>query len=279
MEAFLKEIEGLKIVPKKMLKKGGRGSYKGTGRGDSLDFYGHRRYVAGDDIRKIDWLAYTRTEELYVKEFTEEKELHVNVVLDNSASMDYGDPNKWKMARTLALGLSYLTLKQKDSLSFYTINDDLICIQQYMRGKENFFNLLQLMENAPCRGTTVITKLMQLETGRSGITFVISDLLEKNWSEILDYLNVYGQEIVIIHSLAPSELTPNLAEELKLIDKETGKIRRIHFNSTVRASYMKKIREFIAQNREICTSREAQYVLAVTDMLPVTILARAVGGI
>lgn len=277
MERFLREIECFKVMPRKKILKGGKGNYKGQGFGNSLDFYGHREYILGDDIRKIDWKAYMRTEKFYIKEFTEERQMHVNVILDNSASMDI-DNNKWIVAKKIALGISYLTLKQSDNLSFYTINDKLKSIQKNVRGKEYFYELIELISKIKAEGITNFYKATHLENNMDGITFIISDFFGEKIEKVLDFLCSKGQEVVCIHILAPSEINPDYEEELKLIDIETGNIRRIQFNNKVKEVYMKKIKSFIEDIKNNCSLRESRYILAPTDIYPSKIMMKVLGG-
>ncbi|QZY55687.1 DUF58 domain-containing protein [Crassaminicella profunda] len=278
MDAFLKEIEGLKILPRKRLLKGGKGNYKGQGFGNSLDFYGHREYLKGDDIRKIDWKAYTRTEKFYIKEFTEERQMHVNIILDMSASMDFGLPNKWEIAKKYALGMSYLTLKQNDYLSFYTLNNELRSIQKNIKGKEYFYELLKIISNNQPKGVTDFSSISGVDHFMSGMTFIISDCFGNGLEKVLNLLCVGGQEVVLIHVLSADELNPNHEEELKLIDVETGDIRRIHFNDRVKEIYIRKMKAFIELCKNVCTSREVRYVLAPTDKDAVEMMTNLLGG-
>jgi uncharacterized protein (DUF58 family) len=279
LDVFLKKIENLKILPKRRLVKGGKGNYKGKGFGNSLDFYGHREYLLGDDLRKIDWKAYTRTEKFYVKEFTEERQMHVNVLLDSSDSMNFGAPNKWEIAKKFALGMSYLTLKQNDYLSFYLLNDELKSIQKKVKGKECFYELLEMISNNHPKGVTDFSSISRIDGFMSGITFIISDCFGKGLEQVLELLCLNGQEVILIHVLSPDELNPNHEEELKLVDLETGDIRRIHFNDRVKEIYIRKMKAFINDCKNICTSREVRYALASTDEHPAKIMTNLLGGV
>ncbi|QXM05248.1 DUF58 domain-containing protein [Crassaminicella indica] len=278
MDAFLKEIEKLNILPRKRLIKGGKGNYKGQGFGNSLDFYGHREYAVGDDVRKIDWKAYSRTKKFYIKEFTEERQMHVNIILDYSASMDFGIPNKWEVAKKFALGMSYLTLKQNDYLSFYILNDEMKSIQKNVKGKEYLYELLKTISQSKAKGSTDFQCISNVDFFMSGITFIISDCFGEGLEQALNILCVGGQEVVLIHVLSPDELNPSYEDELKLVDMETGAIRRIQFNDKVREIYIKKMKAFIESCKNICISRKVSYVLAPTDQNPARMMAKLLGG-
>ncbi|MCT4592889.1 MAG: DUF58 domain-containing protein [Anaeromicrobium sp.] len=278
MEKFLREIENLKISPKKKLLKGGKGNYKGKGFGNSLDFHGHREYSLGDDIRKIDWKAYAKTEKFYIKEFTEERQMHVNVIVDNSASMNFGTPNKLEIGKMISLGISYLTLNQMDNLSFYTLNNKLNNIQRNIRGKEYFYRLTQDVSNIKFEEITDFSSIFNMDTFMSGMTFIISDFFGKEIEKILDFLCSKGQEVIAIHVLSSSEIDPDYGEELKLIDMETGSVRRIQFNPKIKKLYRDKMKSFIEECKNACNTRDVKYVLAPTDTSPTKILLKALGG-
>lgn len=279
MDKFLREIEPLIIKPYKKILKGGKGNYKAGGFGNSLDFYGHRKYMPGDDVRKIDWKAYMRTDEFYIKEFGEQKNMNVNIILDISSSMDFGNPNKFEIGKTLSVGISYLTLKQMDNLSIYTLNDKLNCNFKGIRGKDNFYNIMEDINNLNSSGKTNLKDILNLNNSSSGITFIISDFFDEDIETALDYLITKGQEVVMIHLLSPSEINPDYNRELKLIDKESGNIVRLSFDKNIKQKYINKIEKFISNIKEKCSQREIKYIFAQTDTTPVNILSKSLGGI
>lgn len=278
MEDFLNGIEGFRIKPRRRLLKGGKGHHRGSGFGSSLDFYGHRQYMAGDDIRKIDWKAYLRTESFYIKEFTESRQLNVNIILDNSKSMDFGNPKKWELAKTVSLGIGYLTLKQMDTLSLFTLNEDISGVLHNARGRDSFYKMIKNLSQAEPYGKTDFGQIRSLGNFKPGITFIVSDFFCSPIDELIDYLYLKGQEVILIHILDSLEYHPNYEKELKLVDMETGDIRRVKFDRKVKELYAKKIHDFIEGCKLTCETREAAYIFALTDVQPREILARALGG-
>ncbi|SHJ87635.1 DUF58 domain-containing protein [Paramaledivibacter caminithermalis] len=272
MEEFLREIEHLIISTKKRLITGAVGNRKGKGLGSSHDFYGHRIYIPGDDIRRIDWKAYVRTEKFYVREFTEEREMKVNIILDSSASMDFGIPNKLNTAKMITLGIAYITLNQLDSLSIYTINEKIEILREDIKGKYNFYQLINPIKEVKGKRKTEFGLLKGFRSLRYGKTFIISDLFSKNLSLALDYLCSKGQDIVVLHILAPEEINPNYNGEIKLIDIETNENRMIQVDKIINDIYIKKIKKFVEKNKEICQCRDVKYVYSTTDMDYISIL-------
>jgi uncharacterized protein (DUF58 family) len=262
-------------MPGKRAAKGGSGMHLGGGRGVSLDFYGHSAYTPGEDIRKIDWKAYARTRNLYVKDFTEERQINVGVLLDRSASMDIGSPGKWEFAVKLALGLGYLALRQGDRLSFMTVSGNFEVLKENASGLEHFYDLLKAVPRLRPAGATAREAFTGALGCISGIPFILSDLFNAGAERILDCLCLRGQQAVLVHILAPDEFTPPGGGELKLVDAETGRVKRIHLNAAARRLYAAKVKEFLVGTREMCSRRGIAYVFARTDEAPSAVLKRA----
>lgn len=277
MQHFLQEIENIVLSARKRLIKGPVGNKKSRGYGASHDFHGHRLYMPGDDIRKIDWKSYARTEDFYIREYTAERQMQVNIILDKSASMDFGEPNKWHMAQMVALGLSYLTLKQMDILSVFTLGDRLEVIREQMKGKKFFPELVPMIEKTVPDGCINIKSIMEWDRLGSGITFIISDFFVQDLAHVLDYLCSRGQEVVILQLLSPQELDPNYEKELKLVDIETGETRFIYLDKKTKELYQEKIRFFLEECKNLCECRDIKYVFCTTDTSPAAVVARGAG--
>jgi uncharacterized protein (DUF58 family) len=254
--------------------RGGSGIHPGGGRGHSLDFYGHSPYVPGDDVRRIDWLAYARTGGLYVKDFSEERQATVTVLLDSSASMDFGNPGKWEFALKLSLGLAYLALRQGDSLTFCTFASGLQILKENARGMEHFYDLAKMVPRLKPAGIALREDFTAAGASGPGIIFVLSDFLGLDAAGLLDLLCLPERQAALLQVLSPQELEPFAGEELKLVDAETGGIRRIHFTAGARRRYLQRVKDFLAETREQCIRRRAAYVFADTGTDPVMALKR-----
>lgn len=274
MDDFLNNLQGLRIMPQVRIK-GGSGIHLGNSRGVSMDFHGHSAYSPGEDLRKIDWKAYARTGSLYVKDFTEERQINIGVLLDRSASMDFGRPNKWGCAVKLALGLSYLTLQQGDRLSFLTAGSGLGVIKDHAAGREHFNDVLKsLRQLKPAEETEQQAFIAGVEY-ISGMVFILSDLFNLDTGVVLDCLAVHGLQAVVIHILAPDELEPPCAGELKLVDAETGRTKRIVVNTARQRQYTSKMKAYAMKWRGACIQRGAGYVLARSDAEATAIIRQA----
>src|SRR5438105_10668522 len=107
---FLARLEQLELVSRKIflgLMKGERRSKK---KGQSVEFADYRNYVIGDDLRHLDWNLYARLDRLFIRLFQEEEDLHFYVLIDNSLSMDFGNPSKLHYPKQIAAALALIGL-------------------------------------------------------------------------------------------------------------------------------------------------------------------------
>lgn len=275
------DIQNLGNIMLRKRSAGGKGGiHPGGGRGLSLDFYGHSPYVPGDDVRRMDWLAYARTGGLYLKDFSEERQTIVRVLLDSSASMDFGSPGKWEFALKLSLGLAYLSLRQGDRLSFCAIGPGPQILKENVQGMDHFYDLAETARQLSPGGTARREDFAAAAGSGPGIVFVLSDFLGLDAAALLDMIADGRRQAAVLHLLSPQELEPDAGEELKLVDAETGGTRRIHFTSGARRRYRQRVKDFLAETREHCIRRGAAHVFADSGTDPVMALKRVleVGG-
>ena len=107
---LMARLERLDMVSRKIFSGRVQGERRSRRRGMSVEFADFRPYVAGDDLRFVDWNIYGRLDRLFMKIFLEEEDLSLMVAIDTSASMDWGSPNKFEYARRLAMALGYIGL-------------------------------------------------------------------------------------------------------------------------------------------------------------------------
>src|SRR5262249_57998289 len=106
--AFLMQPERLTFVSKRSHLGAVKGERKSPRRGSSVEFADYRPYEVGDDLRYVDWNAFGRLNRLYLKVFMDEEDLCVHLIVDGSASMDFGQPNKFQYSLRLAAALAFV---------------------------------------------------------------------------------------------------------------------------------------------------------------------------
>src|SRR5215212_81387 len=115
--AFLRKLDRLALLTKRAMAGEMQGERRSPRRGSSVEFADFRPYVAGDDIRQIDWNLYARMDRFYLKLMVAEEELTIHLLVDNTASMDWGEPNKLAYARRAAGAFGYIALSSLDRVT------------------------------------------------------------------------------------------------------------------------------------------------------------------
>src|SRR5437764_411208 len=155
--------------------------------GGGIEFADHREYTPGDDFRYLDWNLYARHDELLLKRFQEEEDLHVYLLLDCSRSMGFGTPPKFDFARQVTAALAYIALADLDRVAVVAFSSDIVADFPLTRGKGRILALLKFLEELPAQGTD--TDLARVATGfvhrdqRRGLAVVVSDLYDPHGFE------------------------------------------------------------------------------------------------
>ena len=262
-----------------------KGERRSPRRGQSVEFADFRNYVPGDDLRFIDWNVYARLDKMFLKLFVEEEDLHVNIVLDCSGSMAYGEPEKLLFAKRIAAALGYITLRNQDRLSVHTAREHLDIGVTDLRGRRAAHRLFSFLEGVRGDGRTNLRATLRefaLRKRGKGVIVLISDFLDKRGSdEALRYLQMGQSDVVIIHVLAPDEISPDLTEDLRLVDLEDGSVVEVSKSEVLARQYKATLQTFCDDLKETCLRRDMVYCYAVTeqpfeDLVTKTLRARGV---
>lgn len=265
----LRKIQSLSLKVSIPVSGNASGNRKSRSKGSSVEFSDFREYVPGDDFRRVDWNAYGRFDKLYVKLFMEEREAPVQIFLDTSKSMDFGEPNKNVAARRLAAALSYLSLLSYDRVTIIPWNNKAQSSYGPYRTQGSFMQIVSLLEELPDHGESRFSeaiKNMEWKAGR-GISMVITDgLIDRGLEEGLKYLKYRRQEIYFCHILSPQEISPQIDGALELVDCETGKTMEVTVSGALLDSYEKSVRKFLSGMKELCKKWGIRYSLLPSDL-------------
>ncbi|TYQ18359.1 UNVERIFIED_CONTAM: putative conserved protein (some members containing a von Willebrand factor type A (vWA) domain) [Acetivibrio alkalicellulosi] len=275
---FIKKLEQLVLWSKISISDGGAGNRKSRAKGSSVEFSDYREYAIGDDFKRIDWNAYGRFEKLFIKLFMEERETTVNLFLDTSKSMDFGQPSKSIISRQLAAAISYISLSNYDKVSVLCLKDEIDKFKSSLRGKNSFGEIAKLLDSTQYKGTTNIYNLISKYHFKSGkgVTVIISDFFsEGSILDMLKYLNFNKQHVYLCHILSPQEISPEITDSLRLIDSETRIHREVTASNHIIAVYEKVYKKFITHIEESCAKLGAHYILMDTSR-PIETLIRMV---
>lgn len=267
---FMRRIERLTLVSRKIFRGRMKGERRSKKRGYSSEFADYRNYVEGDDLRHIDWNIYGRLDKLFLKLFLEEEDLHVHVLVDTSASMGFGDPQKLRYAQRVAAALAYIGLSNGDRVQVHAFQSGLGARTQALRGKRNARKLFDFLEQLqPAGGTNLYqackTFSLQSRFGK-GILVLISDFLDpEGYEEALKRLAGARMDVYAIHLLAPEEVNPDLKGDLRLVDVEDGAFQEITVSLPLLKQYRETVKSFCAGLRDTCVKRGAAYAFSPTD--------------
>ena len=195
--------------------------------GASVDFAEHRGYVAGDDIRRVDWKLYARTDRYYIKQYEADTNANLMVMFDVSKSMGFAsdEVSKLQYGSFLAASLAYLSHRQRDRVGIVTFDEDVV---SHVPPSAKHFNvLLHTLDRSraerPGRLIAMLERLAEHFKRRS-IVVLISDLYE-NPSDLLEALKPYralGNDLVVFHLLDPAEITFPYTDASRFQDLESG---------------------------------------------------------
>jgi len=270
---LMTSLDRLDIVARKIFSGKTQGERRSKRRGISVEFADYREYTSGDDIRFIDWNVYARLDRLFMKIFVEEEELTLGIAIDTSASMDFGNPNKFDFARRLAMSLGYIALSSHNRVSLFSFHDDSVDRLTALRGSKRTRDLGQWLLDLKPQGDTQITEAFKvISTSRQGrgVLVVLSDCLDpEGLKQGLSYLVSGGWDVFVIQILAPEEIEPSshgLEGDLRLEDAETGEECEVTVTAPLIERYQENLERYCETLRMQCTRIGAGNVRVSTDV-------------
>lgn len=198
-------------------------------RGASVEFAEYRKYVPGDDLRRLDWRAYGRSDRFFVKEFEADTNLRCCLILDTSGSMDFGSTGVTKLdfARRLAGSLAYIAVQQGDAVGLTCIAETIVRTIPPRRTPSHLRGLFDVLEQARPQGDTqLVTRLHELaETIRQrALVVIVSDLFVETdeLKSAFEHLRFRKHDVAVFHLLDPLELGFTFQRPMRFLDLEGG---------------------------------------------------------
>ncbi len=232
-------------------------------RGNSLHYVDFRPYTPGDDPRQVDWNAYGRSSELFVRLYEDEQTLTVHLLIDVSRSMDFGSPNKRHKSLQLAGALSYVALRGYDRLQLGFLADRTVGIAGPFWGQHQQAAVFAALASAPTAAQTDFAASVANYVDRlkqPGLLIFLTDLLSPTAEAGLRRLATAKHEATVIQILAPQELNPEPAEDVQLIDRETGQSVEVNLDLGTLAAYRQRLAEWTEGLARLCRERGARYL-------------------
>jgi uncharacterized protein (DUF58 family) len=268
---LLRRLEQFQLLARRRAKSTAKGERSSRARGHSVEFADYRSYVAGDDLRYLDWNLYGRLDRLFLKLYEEERELPVRVFLDASESMTFGDPVKFGFAQQVAAAISYVALCGFDRVSVVAFPEheeeaSLRAALRSVRGRQSALALFRNLGSLTARGAANLNESLRraaLGAGRTGLAVVLSDFLDPaGYDAGLSALVARGFQVDVVQVLAPEELSPTTFGDLRLVDSETGAQQEVTFGRYRLQAYRQTVEKFVQRLREFCRARGVNFFLA-----------------
>jgi uncharacterized protein (DUF58 family) len=279
--AFVRELEALRRKLRVRAQSGSGGEHVASRRGSSAEFLEHRAYAPGDDLRRMDWLAFARTGEPVLKLFRAEEDAVVRIVVDASASLDAGEPPKIVQAKRIAAAIGYMALASSERAQVLAASDGLLRTREPGRGRGSLPKLLRELDAiVPERGTDLARALdaVLLRSRRPGMLVVVSDFLDAGpFEEALGRAAAAGHDLALVQVLAPEELDPPWDGDLALEDVETGEVLEVTLDARALEAYLGRLGGLMAVLRATAKRHRATYVRVSTREPLLDAVRRVVG--
>lgn len=230
-EEYLKELQKLirrvEIRSKRMASELFSGEYHSSFKGKGIEFSNVREYQYGDDVRAIDWNTSARKHELYVKLFTEERERTLLLVVDGSASMQFGSRERSKKALALELSavLAFSAIQNNDKVGLLVFTDRVETFIAPRKGRQHVLVILEeLFRFKPLSRKTDINAALifiRYALRRQSIIFLLTDLVDNDYEKGMKQLNT-RHDFVLVHLSDPLDKALPLSALLDLEEPETG---------------------------------------------------------
>jgi len=268
----LASVEGLDLQARLLVEGYVAGMHPSPYHGFSVEFAEHREYVPGDDVRHVDWKVWSKTDKLYLKQYEEETNLLLYLLLDTSESMSYQADDrvsKFKYAQLVVAALAYMVLQQQDSVGLALFDD---AVRRYLKpaGQPSHLKeVIHLLDVTPARDKSDLGAVLHdlsERFKRRGIVAIFSDLLDDPTKVLagLKHFRHRRHEVVVFHVLDPDEVDfpfrdPTLFQGMEGIpDVAADPV-------AIGAAYRKEVADYLDALKKGCRMIDIDYVPLRTD--------------
>lgn len=283
-QQFLKQLEYLHVVAKKLFAGKSRAERRSLGQGSGIEFADHRDYAPGDDLRYLDWSVYGRMDKLLLRLFEQEEDLHLYLLLDQSASMrlggrpdlpllrrgENGRMAKLGYAAQVAAALAYIGLANLDRVALYGLSERISAELPASRGKGQIFKVFDFLSALrPAGNTDLRTAIGEFtkRVKRRGIAIVLSDFYDHHgYQEGLNLLRYHRFEPAAIQIIDPVEVNPPMRGDLEIVDIETGDLRQVTLSQNIVDLYRREHAQFCESIASFCKNRSVSFLRADTQV-------------
>lgn len=243
--------------------------------GQTVEFADYREYQLGDDIRRIDWNLFSRFEKYFLKLFTDERQMQVQIFLDCSASMGKEVPQKSAYATAMAAAVGFLAVHNMDKVSFQVMKGNR-AENPYgtIIGKTPFFRAIGSLEDIAFEGDVDIESCVvgcPDTSSNNGLTVIISDFFtDSNWKKAVDYLCYKKRQVLLVQIMTPDEVDPTYDGHVHMIDSESEdssdpKNMKIKITRGMQQAYDEALKDYLQDMKTFCSKRGVDFVAIRTD--------------
>lgn len=291
---LLEQAKGLIAAARGVVLGAGHGVHRSRHLGGGAEFSEYKAYTPGDDLRHVDWRVHGRTDKYVVRQFESDRQTAVHVLLDRSGSMAFGTTaslppsragvpspaSKWDAARTFALALTYVFLRQGDRVGAILASGsgrELIPVRGGQRQASELAK--RAVATGPHGDADLPTALEELVIrGRRSVIIVVSDLLAEDHDglEALAVHRARGREAWVVHVVDPAEISFPYDEPTRFVGLEGGGELSLNPRELARI-YREEFAAHLARQERRCADAGIRYLRLVTDHPLDEALARFVG--
>ena len=268
-------LKRLELLARSKKKGSINGRHVSPNKGFSVEFAEHRQYAQGDDLRNLDWRVYGKNDRYYIKQYIEETNQRVSIVLDASGSMRYTGgaaakvggrrASKFAYGRYLAASLAYLLNAQRDAAGLVTFDTE---VRDYLRpaSKPSQVRLiLQALHDCEPGGETAVSSVLHDVADRippRGLVVIISDLFDDpdKITEALHHFGYRNHELVVFHIMADEELSFPFKKFSDFRNLEVGSERIKVDPAAIKAEYISQVQAFVSEIEAGCGQLRADYL-------------------
>lgn len=239
--AFVEQLRSLRITTRRVPRGGRFAEHRSRDLGSGIEFRDFRPYVAGDDLRSIDWNIYRRLGRIFLRLFEELEDLPVYLMPDVSQSMWLETPPRARTALRTALAITYVALQQHDRVGVLPFAEDADVAVRPRAGKRGIWHFAERLAELTARGGTDLPASLERIGAmrlRSGLLVVISDFFDpRGLAPVLDALALLRHRVLLVPIVRQSDRKPDLSGDVRLIDCETGDAQDVSVTPAVLARY------------------------------------------
>jgi len=270
---LMAKLDQVDILSRKIFAGKLQGERRSKKRGVSVEFADYRHYVHGDDLRFVDWNIYARLDKLFLKMFIEEEDLSLVLAIDSSASMNWGNPNKFAFCQKLAMALGYIGLANHNRVTLFGFDSTGLRPLSNMRGRRRTQEMGKWILDQQAGGASAFDDAMRavaLARQGKGVMVILSDFMFKEgYEKGLRYLSGGGYDTFCLQVLAPEEIDPakhGMAGDVRLTDIEDEDVAEVTVSAALLKRYKENLNAYCGKLRDFCVRRGMMHLTLDTSM-------------